>query len=407
MNARRWWDVAVVLVIAGLIFIGSLDLAGTASTVTLIALLVAIGVLYGVLLRRWVPLHIGSNEPDPPSAVALLGQLPLIALAAGAVFVNADMMNLLVIVLPLIWLSSPAARHAIIVNVVATAALGVGFAGNQGWAASGVMTAIAIAGISVVFSTALGLWISSIASWGNERARLLAELIEAQGALEVAHRESGAAAERGRLARDIHDTIAQSLTSIVMLAQRAAYEPHPGQTIALVEDTARDALSEARGLVAANAPADSTASATLEGSLTRLGERFDRETSVHVTTSIDLDAPLPRELEVLLLRCVQESLANVRKHAEAGTVSVMLLGTETTVELTVADDGNGLRGVTIDDERGFGLTGMRERVAHVSGHLSVQDASPSGVILTIAIPRAAAESAGESAGDTNTIGDAP
>ncbi|PFG29528.1 sensor histidine kinase [Paramicrobacterium agarici] len=394
MNTRRWWDVAVAAVIVALCAVAVLDAdSSNVEQWTLLGLLGALGVLYGTLLRRWVPLHVGINDDEPSVAVALMGQLPMIALAAAAVALNPNMMNTMVIVLPLLWLSSAGTLHAIVVNVVATTALGVGYAFNQGWTATGSLTALAISGISTAFSIALGLWISSIADWGTERSRLLAELTEAQGALEAAHRESGAAFERERIARDIHDTIAQSLTSIVMLAERASREPDARGTIALVEDTARDALSDARALVAANATV-STQLAPLEASLTRLGERFARETGVAVSSSVDLGDQLPRELEVMLLRCVQEGLANVRKHADAHAVSVTLRSTVAGVELTVTDDGRGLRGVTVDDERGFGLTGMRERVALVGGSLSVMDAAPGGVTLAVTVPHSPVPSNG-------------
>lgn len=389
MNTRRWWDVAVILVIATLCVIALADSDST--TVERwgpAGLLIALGVLYAALLRRYVPVHIGITDDEPPLGIGIAAQFTMIALAAASIALNADMMNTLVIVLPLIWLSSSGTTQAIVMNVVTTAAFGAAFAQSQGWTPGGTVTALSIAGISTAFSVALGLWISSIASWGSERARLLAELTAAQGQLEAAHRESGAIGERERLARDIHDTIAQSLTSIVMLAERASRETDPTPTIALIEDTARESLDEARGLVAANAPV--TASAPLERSLTRLGERFARETGMRVETRVELAEPLPREREVMLLRCVQEGLANVRKHARADHVAIMLRRIDDEIRLTVTDDGCGLGGVTIDDERGFGLSGMRERVGLVGGTLSVTDAASGrfspGTILCVTVP---------------------
>lgn len=375
MNTRRWWDVAVALV---LVVLGTIAVTNQSNTdlerIVICAILLAIGILYAALMRRYVPERLGCDDDEPPFLAGVTGQLVLVALSATAISFDPNMMNLLVLVMPISWLSSVNTRHAIIANTVAVAAIGCGYAASQGWTNDGVIGAVSISLVSLTLSIALGLWITSIASWGSERSRLLTELTAAQGELEAAHRESGAAAERERLARDIHDTIAQSLTSIVMLAERAGREDAPAQSIALIEDTARDALSEARGLVAANASVASSASAPLEASLTRLGERFARETGVRVMTDVDLAAALPRELEVMLLRCVQEGLANVRKHADASTVAVRLTCANGAVSLTVCDDGRGLGGVTIDDERGFGLIGMRERVALVGGALSIEDA---------------------------------
>lgn len=389
MNTRRWWDVAVILVIATLCVIALVDSESTmVERWVPFGLLLAVGMLYAAILRRYVPVHIGVTDDEPPLGIGIAAQFTMIALAAASIALNPDMMNTLAIVLPLIWLSSSGTAQAIVMNVVTTAAFGAAFAHSQGWTPGGTVTALSIVGISTAFSVALGLWISSIASWGSERARLLAELTAAQGELEAAHRESGATSERERLARDIHDTIAQGLTSIVMLAERASRETDPTPTIALIEDTARESLDEARGLVAANAPV--TASAPLEGSLTRLGERFARETGVRVETRVELAEPLPREREVMLLRCVQEGLANVRKHAGADHVAVTVQRANDEVRLTITDDGCGLGGVTIDDERGFGLSGMRERVDLVGGTLSVTDAAPgrssSGTLLCVTIP---------------------
>ena len=110
----------------------------------------------------------------------------------------------------------------------------------------------------------LGLWITRIAEVGAERARLLDELQAAQGELAAMHRDAGVTDERARLAREIHDTIAQSLTGLVMVAQRGGQPPraasrasqrHPcASDIELIEQMAREALTEARGLVASLTP---------------------------------------------------------------------------------------------------------------------------------------------------------
>jgi signal transduction histidine kinase len=195
-------------------------------------------------------------------------------------------------------------------------------------------------------------------------------------------REAGATAERSRLAREVHDTIAQTLTSIVMLAERARRDGS-ADTIALIEEAARDALSEARALVVVESPA-TTPSGSLAQALHRLGERFQRETGVMVNVEAS-ECNVPRDIQVVLLRCAQEGLANVRKHAAAGAASVVLAIDEDAT-LTVRDDGRGMREATIDESAGFGLSGMRDRVALVGGTLGVTDATPSGTTLTVHIP---------------------
>jgi signal transduction histidine kinase len=199
-------------------------------------------------------------------------------------------------------------------------------------------------------------------------------------------RDAGATAERERIAREIHDTIAQSLTSVVMLAQRARLEqPTADSTLEMIESTARDALREARSLVAANAGLPQR-DGSLADTLARLGERFTRETGVAVTTDASL-AELPRGLEVVLLRCAQEGLANVRKHAHARAASVTVVQTAGAVSLRVADDGRGLAGFQPSEDNGFGLSGMRDRVGLVGGTLTVTDAAGGpGTVLTVDIP---------------------
>lgn len=182
----------------------------------------------------------------------------------------------------------------------------------------------------------------------------------------------------------MHDTIAQSLTSIVMLAERARHDGS-ADTIAMIEEAARDALREARALVVVESPA-STPSGSLAHALHRLGERFQRETGVNVRIEAS-ECDVPRDIQVVLLRCAQEGLANVRKHAAARAASVVLEISQDAT-LTVRDDGLGLREATIDDGRGFGLSGMRDRVALVGGALSVADTAPNGTALTVRIPLA-------------------
>src|SRR5690606_35797230 len=105
-------------------------------------------------------------------------------------------------------------------------------------------TALSAAALTVLFSftgsVALGLWIWRIAQYGDERARLLDELTAAQDELAVLHRDAGVTTERERLARELHDTIAQSLAGMVLLAQRSRRELGSGRltdaTLALLED---------------------------------------------------------------------------------------------------------------------------------------------------------------------------
>lgn len=306
----------------------------------------------------------------------------LVALLAFGTSIEPNMLLLQTLVLPLIWMTSCRTIQAIVVTVVNAVALALAYATWGGFAPEAIVTGAFSAGLSGAFSLALGLWITRIAEWGSERDRLLTELTAAQNGLESASREAGATAERARLARDVHDTIAQSLTSIVMLAERSRRDGSV-DAMALIEEAARDALREARALVVVESPA-ADPSGSLAEALRRLGDRFGRETGlpVSVTTS---PLVVPRDIQVVLLRCAQEGLANVRKHAAGRSASLTLLIDEAAV-LVVMDDGRGLRGTRLDDGAGFGLSGMRDRVALVGGTLDVQDGETSGTTLTVRIP---------------------
>lgn len=342
---------------------------------------IAAGILavYAFGARRYVSIR---DSPEPTPLTSGLLQASLIVLLAIGTSIEPNMLLLQTIVLPLLWMTSLSVRQSLLVTLANAVLLGLAYSAWGGFQQDTIVAGFFTAGLSAAFSIALGLWITRIAEWGAERERLLADLTQAQAKLKSVSREAGATAERERLAREVHDTIAQTLTSIVMLAERARHDGS-AETITLIEDAARDALREARTLVVVESPATAP-SGSLAQALQRLGDRFQRETGVIVRVDAS-DCDVPRDIQVVLLRCAQEGLANVRKHAQASTATVGLeIGDEAT--LTVRDDGQGLRDASIDDGHGFGLSGMRERVDLVGGALGVMDAAPRGTALTVRIP---------------------
>jgi signal transduction histidine kinase len=340
--------------------------------------LLAIYLLWG---RRYVP----ENQFDPTLTGRDLSWLMLLTLAVVgglAASQSPNALTLQAVLIPLCWVTSRRTVQAVLATTAVVVGMGIGF----GIALDDWLQAAAIQSGTLVGSIALGLWITRIAQWGEERQRLLGDLQAAQADLEVMHRDAGAAAERERMARDIHDTIAQSLTSVTMLAQRGRFESDPSATFELIESSAREALDEARALVAANA-ALPAGDGTLAGTLTRLGARFTRETGVRVSVSAE-PVTASRDVEVVLLRCAQEALANVRKHSGAAKATVSLRGGDGSVALTIADDGRGYRDLELDaDDRGFGLTGLRDRVALVGGGLTIGESAMGGALLSVSIPK--------------------
>lgn len=405
LDGRRWWDIAfgaTSLVVGVIVWLSEADDAGGASRIGAWAVLLILCACYYTFGRR----QLGRE-----TAGLLFQTILVVGVAIGAAF-SPNMLTMQVVMIPLLWVLTRNTRTAVILNVVSAIALGIGFAvgiGVQG--SEGVLAQAAfIQGISLVFSIALGLWISRIHEYAFERARLLQQLQDAQAETERASRDAGAASERERMARDIHDTIAQSLTSVVMLAQRARAESPmvADDTIDLIETTAREALGEARALVATNAgfPASDT---SLHDSLQRLASRFERETGVVVRLDATT-AQLPRALEVVLLRCAQEGLANVRKHAGARSVELGLRVARSggdavqsgdgdravsdgampadapEISLTVCDDGVGFPADGTVRERGFGIDGMQSRVELLGGRVTTANREGGGAMLRVSVP---------------------
>jgi signal transduction histidine kinase len=155
--------------------------------------------------------------------------------------------------------------------------------------------------------------------------------------------------------------------------------------LARARDTARENLAEARALVAALTPPD-LARTSLPEALKRIVERVDAESGLAATLVVDgRPRGLPAEHEVTLLRSVQESLSNVRRHAGATVVVVSLVYGMDTVTLTVRDDG---RGFDPDAERdgGYGLTGMRARANRIGGSVDVVAAPGQGATIRVDVP---------------------
>jgi signal transduction histidine kinase len=207
-------------------------------------------------------------------------------------------------------------------------------------------------------------------------------------------REAGVLEERQRMAREIHDTLAQGLAGILtqlQAAEQASHVPavsrrHVGNAM----DLARESLIEARRTVHAVGPS-ALAEARLPDAIGDVAERWSKVNRVEavLTTTGDV-RPMHTDVEVTLLRTAQEALANVAKHARAGRVSLTLSYMEDLVTLDVLDDGVGFRP---DAERadgsadgGYGLAGMRRRVQLLAGRLDIESEPGGGTAITVTVP---------------------
>jgi signal transduction histidine kinase len=247
--------------------------------------------------------------------------------------------------------------------------------------------------ISVVFGTLFALWLTRIIDQSYERRRLIEQLEATRGELAEAEREGGRLAERQRLARDIHDTLAQGFVSIVLQLQAAEAElPEDADEarnhLERARRTARDNLAEARRLVWDLRP-EALSAAPLGEALGRLAGRVAEETGLAATATVTgTPQPLSADTEVTLLRVTQEALANVTRHAGAGRVAVTLSYMDGEAALDVRDDGAGFA-PTADGHGpngGLGLRGMRERVEALGGRLAVESAPGRGTTIAVTVP---------------------
>ncbi|MFC5993194.1 sensor histidine kinase [Pseudonocardia hispaniensis] len=235
--------------------------------------------------------------------------------------------------------------------------------------------------------------ITELAQTNSRLAAALEENAGLHAQLLVQAREAGVLDERQRMAREIHDTLAQGLTGIVTQLEAAmaagADEELRDRHIGLARGLARESLREARRSVDALRP-EPLEAAQLPDAVADLAHRWSETSGVAVrldTTGVPR-ALLP-ELEVTLFRVAQEALANVAKHAAATTVGVTLSYMDEVVVLDVRDDGSGF---TLGERSGgFGLTAMTQRLRRVSGACTIESAPGEGTALSASVPAIPAE----------------
>ncbi|NJI61099.1 sensor histidine kinase [Microbacterium oxydans] len=238
---------------------------------------------------------------------------------------------------------------------------------------------------------------------GRERRRLIASLVATQEEMSAlqdelarTQRESGASEERTRVSRDIHDTIAQSVSSIGMLARSALEADDPAQSnraLEQIDALSVEGLADARRIVNALMPAELESTA-LGDALARMLERLIDETGIEATLHADDDLPaLGIDAEVALLRTAQSALANVRSHASASRVVVTLADAGDAVRLDIVDDGIGFdarhwdaQGGVGGQGGGYGLRSMRARLRELGGGLDVESAPGDGTALSAHVP---------------------
>jgi signal transduction histidine kinase len=232
--------------------------------------------------------------------------------------------------------------------------------------------------------------ITELAQANQRLEEMIAENTGLQAQLLTQAREAGAGDERQRMAREIHDTLAQGLTGIITqleAAQQTASGAERERRIGNAKRLARDSLAEARRSVQALRPR-ALEDSKLPDALTEEVARWSATSGVpaEVETTGDPHALHP-EVEVTLLRVAQEALANVAKHARASRAGVTLSYMEDVVTLDVRDDGAGFSGDAAPGPAGgFGLIAMRQRVRRLAGQLEIESEPGSGTAVSASLP---------------------
>jgi len=226
----------------------------------------------------------------------------------------------------------------------------------------------------------------------TERQQLVDELREAQGELADAQFRTGVATERARLSRDLHDSIAQDLSSInlLLLAAGQDWTSRPETAQRHVEQaarTARDALEEVRRVVADRAP--TAVPGGLVADLRHVAAETARSAGIDVEVRVvgDVVDPGP-EAATALVRSARGLLANVAEHAAASRAVLTVTFHEDAVSLDVLDDGRGFVAADGGDAgmRGHGLAGIQERVAALGGRLDVESTPGAGTAVAVSVP---------------------
>lgn len=329
-----------------------------------------------------------SRERPVPRALVGLWLAGLTAIWAVLIWLSPDAAYL---VFPLFFLYLAALpRPAALLAVFGTAALTIW---GLGWARSfgvpGVLGPLVGAGIAIIISFGY----QSLEREARARERLIADLVSARERLAATEREAGKLAERERLAREIHDTVAQALSSIQLLLHAAEREtPRDPEAAAAharrAREAAAEALAETRGLIDELAPPAITG-ASLAEALGRLAETTAAQSGLRVEFRESGERfPLSTPQKTALLRVAQGAISNAVRHASAARVDLSLSYLDGEALLDIVDDGRGFDPAALAD-RGpggsFGLIAMRGRMEDLGGTLTISSAPGEGTSITAAV----------------------
>ncbi|WP_454791448.1 sensor histidine kinase [Mycolicibacterium lutetiense] len=358
-------------------FGGNVPVACTALTAMVVIVLV-----FGRNIIRDADPTAGPVRARTASFVAVMIGLWLIAIVAAAPAVAA-----IPALYPLIFATLPLTAALTLTFAVTLAPLALAAADHGlGWPSLPAVAAVTLVG--AVAAPIIGTTIMTTMRQRQQLSATVAELAASRAETARLSREAGVAAERERLAREIHDTLAQGFTSIVALAQAVQAESDSDPAAAarhveLIRSTARDNLAEARTMVTQLTPT-ALQEGSLSAALRRQCDGLAAETGIAVDLRVDDGLPqLGMAADVVLLRSAQEAMTNVRRHARASQLRVRLEQAPDGVRLSLSDNGIGLQPGHVD---GFGLRGMQARLDQVGGTLTLSVPDGGGVRVVVAVP---------------------
>ena len=287
-----------------------------------------------------------------------------------------------------------------LVGVLTALAIGT-IAWHGGWSVGGVAGPVLGAAVALM----VGLGFRMLLREATTRAEAIDELLAARADVAEMSRRAGELDERARLAADIHDTVAQGLSSIQLLlhsaeasardhddpardaGDRAAAGARTLDHVRMARQVAADNLRETRRIIAALQPG-ALAGADLPVALARVCAATPATAGGDPATfTVDGDArPLPADVEATLVRVAQASIANVARHARATRCTVTLTYQPDSVSLDVVDDGIGFDPAADPPPGAVGIAGVRRRMDALGGQLVIESAPGSGCGVSVRVP---------------------
>lgn len=378
--------IAALTVALLLVSLGGVFRMHISQAVTLVLLIITFGGIYsfGALhLRRW-------------NAIArVLWMFALTAVWVAAMFLT-PVAVYWVFILFFLFMRAFNGWYGV-VGVVGVLAISILVQIPDGLTLGGVMGPTVSALVVIMITYAFKV----IARVSAEREALIQELVDTQEALALKEREAGVVQERQRLAHEIHDTVAQSLSSIQMLLHAAERDlmstglereelASPLRRIEVARHSASDNLAETRAMIAALTPAP-LSETSLPEALERIAGSFAQAGEMDITVDVDgQPRQLPMRVEAGLLRIAQGAVGNVVKHSGASMARVTLTFAPDEVRLDVVDNGRGFDVDALPERPSglghLGLDAMRTRARELGGELIIESAPSGSTALSIVVP---------------------